>query len=303
MIFTNKHNLPKPLAQAIVNLSRPRQYQSHVISVTELIGPPLIRQMRNHYNDVVEQDVSKLIYSVLGTAVHSVIHQNDSFYNDDKPEYHECQMSLEMFGWKITGQCDFLSQVELLDFKVTSIFAFLLGAKEEWIAQLNLYRYMAYKNMLCHMDIPMRIVAILRDWTQYQHDRDPQRVPPCAAMTVDVPSWTVEECEQFIASRLTAHQRAQDIGDTDGLIDSVELCSPKERWQSKTKYAVYKGTNKRATRVLDTMDEATKFAVENNVSPVRFEERPGTPVRCTRYCEFKDFCRFGKQLTFLEETE
>ena len=70
MKITNNFNLP----EAIVRLAQKPSYskgKAH-LSVTEMMNSPQISIMRRKYEDQIEVDVSTLIYSMFGTAFHSM---------------------------------------------------------------------------------------------------------------------------------------------------------------------------------------------------------------------------------------
>ena len=71
MKLTNKYNLP----QTFVNVLNRNQYtkgKAHA-SVTELISPPRIVQLRKLNWDFLEEDVADKIWAIFGTAIHSVL--------------------------------------------------------------------------------------------------------------------------------------------------------------------------------------------------------------------------------------
>jgi hypothetical protein len=64
-------------------------------------------------------------------------------------------------------------------------------------------------------------------------------------------------------------------------------CTPEERWEGPTRFAVMKQGQKRAVRVFDTREEA-----EGNVTKegLYVEERTGSSIRCESYCRVSSFC-------------
>lgn len=70
MKITNKYNLPETLVQAV-------SLDTHIlkgdISVTTLIDAPKIRYLRKQNKLDLEQDVSEMIWSLFGTAVHHIL--------------------------------------------------------------------------------------------------------------------------------------------------------------------------------------------------------------------------------------
>ncbi len=79
----------------------------------------------------------------------------------------------------------------------------------------------------------------------------------------------------FIRQRLEMHRDAKvhhDLG------YPLPECSPEERWQSETIYAVKREGRKTAIRVFKSIDEANELAQKEKGY---VETRPGEPKRCT----------------------
>lgn len=70
MIITNKFNLPKPLVDA-VSFDAHRTHGQ--ISVTGLIDSPQIFYLKKKHGHEVAQDVSGMIFSLFGTAIHAIL--------------------------------------------------------------------------------------------------------------------------------------------------------------------------------------------------------------------------------------
>ncbi len=70
MKYTNLSNLPKAIERAVIN----DPYESNSdISTTRLIAPPRIRVLQKRNWDLITEDVSDRIFSLLGQSVHHVI--------------------------------------------------------------------------------------------------------------------------------------------------------------------------------------------------------------------------------------
>ena len=75
MILTNIHNLPSGIFNAVVDsIQRP---QPDVLRVTELINPPLCKQLALESWDTITADCSEFLWSLLGTGIHSVLANNE----------------------------------------------------------------------------------------------------------------------------------------------------------------------------------------------------------------------------------
>jgi hypothetical protein len=167
------------------------------------------------------------------------------------------------------------------DYKVTSCYSFVYGDKPEWEAQLNVYAFLLGKH-----NIPInriRIIAILRDWQKQKSVIEPD-YPKSPFHVVDVPLWVPERTEEYILKRIRMHQELLE-------------CTPEDKWQRETTYAVMKPGAKRATRVLETKEAAIEYI--NNYTPPTYRdalfitERPGERTRCRFYCPARGVCEFN----------
>ena len=76
--------------------------------------------------------------------------------------------------------------------------------------------------------------------------------------------------------------------------DDIPPCSPEERWERPTTWAVMKEGRKTALRVFDAKEEADKMA--DGQKGLSVEERKGACARCEGYCLAAKFCSFAKGL-------
>ena len=253
------------------------------ISVTGLIGPPRIRQLKMRYADEMVEDVSEGIWRLLGSAVHGVLERAEI-----EGTIQERRVSTEILGWKVTGQADLWTPPGTLDdYKVTSAWSAIRAPKPEWISQLNCYAHLTRLDGR-RVD-KLRIVAIFRDWSRSRAIRDSD-YPRIAAGVIPIPVWPDEQAAEYMARRVELHQEAGRLYDCD-----LPICTPEERWDKKTTFAVKKKGRKSALRVLDSQEEA-----EENMAPRGaghfIEERPGESTRCLGYCPVCDFCDYGKMV-------
>ena len=200
MKITNKSNLPKVIERAVKN--DPYDSSGSNISTTRLIAPPRIRVLEMRNWDLIEDDVSNRIFSLLGQSVHHILERSKLkvdlaerrlFYKDDKITN----------GWTLSGQFDLLSrQGDLTDFKVTSAWAALdafTNGKDEWEGQLNILHFLAKHNPdKVNIKInKLYIIAILRDWSKLQ-SRKSDNYPQAQVVKIPIRLWSNEEQEHFI---------------------------------------------------------------------------------------------------------
>jgi hypothetical protein len=164
-----------------------------------------------------------------------------------------------------------------------------MNEKADWTHQLNIYAHLVEKVKKIPVT-KMSIVAIIRDWSAREAQKD--GYPQAPIVTIPIKVWYPEAREQFIQSRLTAHSSAMFEADTEGTLPE---CSPEEMWERETSYALKKEGNVRATSVHSSIDEARtalaaaeKSAKKNDKFVI--EIRPGERVRCQSFCQVAKFC-------------
>jgi hypothetical protein len=257
--------------------------------------------MRNW--DLIEDDVSNRIFSLLGQSVHHILERSKLkvdlaerrlFYKDDKITN----------GWTLSGQFDLLSrQGDLTDFKVTSAWAALdalTNGKDEWENQLNVLDFLCRKNQKTltryKKEVKVKslnIMAILRDWSKLkvmQSDNYPRK----QVVMIPIRRWSEEEQENYVQARIKLHQDAEKL-------DQLPLCTAKERWRKEDSYALMLDNRKTAKRVLPTREEMDKYMKENKYvegQGCRVVFRAGEDVRCQHYCSVNQFCSHFMNVSF-----
>ena len=282
MKITNKHGVPAPL----VTLAT-REYYSKgdaQYSVTELMSPPKIRRLREQYNDDIQQDVSDMLWSMLGSALHVVMERGKTpgFLSEER-------LFVEIDDVLVSGAIDLQEStpagIIITDYKFTSAWA-VMQDKIEWEQQLNVYKWlveMVKREKVCGL----RICALVRDFSR--HETKPG-YPNAPIHMVDIPMWDSVKTETYVRERLEMHRNAKvsaDFGET------LPECTPEEQWQSETTYAVKREGRKTAIRVFKTLDEATELAAKEKGY---VETRPGEPRRCAgNYCGVAQWCEQFKK--------
>lgn len=262
------------------------------ISVTGLLRPPQMVYLESQHEAEIEEDVSEGLWKLLGSAVHVILERAAEGMKDWKVEE---RLQVEVYNWTVSGKYDLWRPLEdggeLIDFKITSAWSFLLepngGVKPEWEAQLNLYAYMLRQNGT--PVTKLTVLAILRDWmkSKAKHDRD---YPQVGFMSVDVPLWSVEKQLDFLEDRVTLHQASR--------MDSrFAPCTDEERWAKPDKYAAKKKNAKRAIKLFDDKFEAQQWVVDQtDARDFVLEFRQGSQTRCEDYCAAMPWCDQAKEL-------
>jgi hypothetical protein len=271
MHLTNVFGLPDAIYNAVKN----DPYQGGGdISVTKLIDAPQRRTLYKRHRELVVEDVSERLWSLLGQAVHTILERAGT------NALAEERLYADVDGWKLSGQFDrlHLGDGVLQDYKVCSTFK--ADGDAGWERQLNVLRWLAHKNN--YPVESLQIVALFRDWRSSEAKRNPD-YPQQAMKIIPVRTWTLDEAESYIRERVAMHRKSE-AG------ESVE-CSEDERWYSGTTYALMKDGGKRAKRVFEIKPDTSEVPDGHYI-----QERPGMNRRCEEYCEVAPFCEQFKAI-------
>ena len=283
MEYTNKQNLPEALYQAIVN--DPYEKDSDY-SASELPGPPQIRVLKRRYADKLTVDVADLVYPLVGNNTHYILERMGI-----KNGLQEERLKHEIAGFLVSGQLDFYDAQKILwDYKVTTRWVLIDGAKPEWKAQLNINACLLELNGFGVEGA--NVCAIFRDWSKIQALKNPD-YPKHQVVILPVALWSTQEAYSYIEDRVELHENAEDLPD-----EKLPECTPEERWEKPTIYAVMKKGRKSSLRNLKSFEDAQKYIEDKqlgiNIHSIQI--RPGESTRCEYYCDVKDFCHQYKKI-------
>ncbi len=274
MKITNRSNLPASLVAAVTFSDRNTEGCAYTIS--ELLLPPRILALKRKHDAEIEEDAADMLWRLLGQAGHEVLRRAGKGQGNAIIE-ERAVIDLNMNGrtFKIGGQVDYAClDHTLTDFKFTSSYAIKDGCKSDWLAQLNLYRW-----LLNHYGVQidkLQIVAILRDWSVREARRD-RDYPQTQAKVFDVPPWPWDQCEAFVKDRIALHEQAKE---------RLPECTDEERWTRPQKFAIKSPSKKRAIKLCATKEEAETLLIGNQF----IEYRPAEYPRCESYCPCSKFC-------------
>jgi len=279
MKLTNKFNIP----QTFVNVLRRPTYSKGKanLSVTQLINSPKIVALSKKFEDELEQDVSEMVWSLFGSAVHKVLE-----HGRDANHIVEERIHTELDGYKVSGAIDLQivgeSGIQIRDYKTVSAYA-VMNEKIEWEQQLNIYAWLVERMKKVTVS-DLGIVAIIRDWSRRDAvNRD--GYPEAPIKEIPIRMWSFEEREQFVKDRIHAHAEAEFAIESDG---QIPPCTSVEMWEKPTTYAVKKKGALRATKVYLTQEDAEK-ALDPKTQEI--EVRPGSRTRCESFCPVNHRCQ------------
>lgn len=285
-MLTNKYDLPGTIVRA-THKGRGDYNKGNVHrSATQLLQSPRIDLLRKRHYGAIHADVTDEIWSLLGTAVHHILQMGAA-----PDQVVEERLYAELDGWHISGAIDVQnitkSGIEIEDYKVTSCYQITANdhdAKDEWVQQVNIYRWLIETVKGIQVN-KASIIVILRDWQRSQTG-DPN-YPIAPIIRIDVPLWPMPEIEAFIRKRIRVHRQAELMADLD--ID-LPLCSVEDRWGRGGLWKVYKIGGKRAIKTHDTMDQADAHQAELG-SNYEVRQTAYKFVRCEgNYCSVSQWC-------------
>ncbi len=280
MNIINNNGIPDPIFRAIKKGWYSGAGAKHYCSVTELLKPEKMFALERRYRNTINQEASELIWSLMGSAMHRVLEASET-----KNTLNEERLFATVNGKIISGGIDLYENRIISDFKFTSVWSYIYTSrKREWEQQLNLYSYL-YQSAGFEVD-RLQIIAIFRDWSAAKARYE--KSYPRQIEVIPIEKWDRSWCRHFIAQKLDKSERALSLPD-----DAISVCSPQERWQDPVKYAVMKKGNKRALKLFDSKESATRFISSHKDKKRLFIDiRESIPRRCESYCVVNRFCNF-----------
>ena len=294
MKLTNKFGLPTTFVNAI---KRPQYSKgdSH-ISATEILSSPRIVQLRSMHWEETESDVSEMVWSLFGTAVHNILEHG-------KDDHHivEERLHADIGGWSISGAIDlqevFEDGIVVSDYKVTGAWT-VMQEKKDWENQLNIYGFLVE----FVKKIPVKkiqIVAIIRDWSA-REAKTREGYPQAPIVIMEMNLWPMEKRTQYVEDRIALHNEAYFAAKTGS---ELAYCTPEECWEKPTYYAVKKIGGVKAKKVFTIRSESESLIAELG-EKYELEVREGERTRCKSYCSVSKFCnQYDQYLNMYPTTE
>jgi len=282
MKYTNEMNLPEALFKS---LSRDTYKKVGDFTASELPTPFQLWVLRKRYAEQLVTDVSDILYPLLGSNTHYILERANV-----KNALTEERLHATVGLWNVTGKLDFYYADKVLwDYKVTTMWTLLDGVKPEWEAQGNINSYLLEENGFTTDAI--KICCIFRDWSKIQALNNPNYLTKKQVAVLEVDQWGRTLTYDYILYRINSFIKSEMKPDNE-----LPECTPKERWEKPTKWAVMKGKNKRATKLFDNEKDALEMAGTDEKYHV--VKRPGESTRCRYYCDVSEFCQqYKKEVT------
>lgn len=318
MKITNTANLPLSLAVWLLHDDYDYNPEERYISATSLMKPTratiLARRIPFEERTL---DVKDLLSSSFGTALHDSIEHAwrvggkealrklgypprvyENLVINPTPEqlaenplivpcYIEQRVVKEIAGYKIGGKFDMILDGRLTDHKSTSVYAYLLGSKDDdYALQLGIYRWLNQEKVIDELGY---INFIFTDWQSAQAKQNPN-YPKLRALEYPVQMMPVPEVERYIELKLNELTKCWELPE-----DQLPRCTDKELWRSEETYKYFSDPTKmnqpgaRSTKNFGS-DKAEAYAHKAAMGKGDIKVIPGE-VKACGYCPAFENCK------------
>lgn len=274
-MVTNRYNLP----QALVNLTKDKEYVENRYSVTELLGPTREILLSRKYASQIETDVADVIPALFGSAVHKLLEEADSENAEVKMEYSFDD------GTTIVGVADKISDDAIEDYKTCSVSKVQKSDFNDWRDQGLAYAWLHFK-LTGEIKRKLKFHALMKDWSKLKCVNSTNYpAVPLYTWTYDISDSDYDYIEKKIKSKIAEIKEGKMLE-----------CTDEEKWFTGNKYAVYKKAgDKRAAYVADTEQDAHNYITNMCNGAGEIQVRKGECLKCKYYCKVAKFCEFAKE--------
>jgi hypothetical protein len=286
MRYTNDHNIPKAMFNAAT-------HESYVlkgdISASSLGKSVQQVQLLKRFDDQIVVDASTRLWAMLGRAMHNLVedHSPDEFVTEQT-------LKTTVLDWVVCGTPDVWipATKAIEDYKVTAVAA-MSRAKEEWVAQLNTYRWLIAKELGIKTK-SMTIHAMLRDYNMWELFKN-KDYPLIPFQSREIEELSLGQVEAAVHVHVLRHQKGEGYNDKD-----IPRCNDNDLWKDPPTFAVKKVGGSRAINggVCDTAEQAEALAyMKEKEGKAKYfvEHRPSMAKRC-HYCDARCICEQYKEL-------
>jgi len=260
MNITNKHNLPDWYVDTVKK--QVAHHQSNAdYSVTELLEPPRIARLKEHYNEQLQEDAMDLTYAVYGSAVHNLFEsadENDRYITEVRYKSN-IKLSENDYPISLSGQIDVYDKAEqtLWDIKVGTSFEVMKAnsgkeVRPEREQQLNIYAWLLERH-----DRPVKHIKnlfLVRDYRPMEQKTKAKEGYTDKIYIHEHILWPKEATESFIHSRIRIHEESKE---------NLPYCTPEEQWRQPDMLAIMSPYRKTAHKRVFSEDEGYKWIEAN----------------------------------------
>lgn len=312
-MYNNSTGVPLSLAVWLAHDSYDHNADPTHISATGLIKP--LKQIilgTRIPTDATPADISSLVQSGMGTAIHDSI--ESAWVNnytssmkalgypqgvidriainptsrevkenpDNIPVYMELRSSKTVEGMTISGKFDFVADGRVEDFKSTSTFTYVNKSNDaKYQLQGSIYRWL---NQDIITKDHMAIQFIFTDWKAMQALANP-KYPKTRTLEYKIPLLSIPKTELFIRDKIIKIKTLMNEPQ-----DRLPACTDEDLWRRAPVFKYYKDPNKttRSTKNFDNSSDAqARLSTEGKGMVI---EVKGEVVAC-RYCNAASICQ------------
>jgi len=266
-MLTNKTGISFPSAAMLCLDDYDYNPDPWTISATSLIKSTKSIVLGKQYpNDKSSIDISSLIPSVMGSAMHAWLEKSmkseevrerlySMFSIKDAPDITtEHRASRKIGRWTVSGKFDMIIDRQLIDLKTCSVWSDIFDSnREQYILQGSIYRWL---NPNIIINDTIQIDKWFTDWQKKEAKKKPE-YPQLRIKTQHYPLMTNAETEEWLKDKLYGIQ-----SNLKNEQDEMPPCTKDELWQNDAKYKVFKtDQSNRAMNggVKSSMNEALAF--------------------------------------------
>lgn len=305
-MYTNQSNIALPLAVFLA--TDEYDYEDDVISATTLLKP--IRQIvltQRLNKDEVAVDISNLVSSRMGTAIHTAIEKAwlnpskaladlgyppklierikvnpDTVNKGDIPVYMEKRSYKQVGKYKVSGKFDFVAEGKVQDFKSTSVFTYLNQSNaHKYALQGSIYRWL---NPDIITQDTMTIHYVFTDWNKMESTRN-KSYPANRVLSQQYNLMPITDTDRYIKSVIANIDKYKNVPESE-----LPYCTDEDLWRKPTVWKYYKNPNKleRSTKNFETQSDALAQLVKDGSVGI-VKEVKGQVVAC-KYCPAFTLC-------------
>lgn len=282
MTVTNMMGLP----ESIVRMCdvEPHNTPGSVSITTLLKGTREIILEKRHWDEMTV-DASERIWCIYGQVAHKL------FEHEGETSVAEERLRYKVNGVTITGRMDLydLESGLIDDYKTASVYKVMKSDFSDWRQQGIGYAWLLSRNGF--LAKRAKFTAILKDWkkSEAKHNfKYPQK--PVFVYEFAISESDIFAFDSFVSAKVDALKACELITD-----DMLPECTPSERWERETKWAVMKPGAKKASKLCDSEDEANR--VSKDIDGSIIEERKGGSIKCADYCPSSAWCSYYKAIS------
>ena len=286
-MMTNNLNLPKPFVDAVTSDYRPTKGR---YSVTRTLGSPCEAVLLRRHAHEIDGDVADSVWLIFGSAVHKILEESQETESQIKENFLSVPIDDR---YTLSGIFDLYddSTGTVTDYKTASVWKVKFGDFSDWRRQTLYYCWMLRQIGFSNAGRG-EIVALIKDHNRREAGKDPKYPQhPVFVVSWDFSEEELSEAESEIREWFRAVEVAESTPD-----EQLVPCTPEQRWAKPERWAVRKGRQKRALRVLDSEEAANEYmnshVGSHGSGSLWIEHRAGEDTKCEGYCDVRRWCPY-----------